>query len=64
MEERVKSGFAHSTVKPMIISSSLNGLTDEQTSEVLSVRKWRSSDEIFLDLTGLIVDQAVPLMSE
>jgi hypothetical protein len=39
MEERVKSGFTRSMVKPMIVSSSFNGLTSEQTSEVLSVRQ-------------------------
>jgi hypothetical protein len=59
MEERVKSGFARSMVKPMIVSSSFNGLTGEQTLEVLSVRQWRSTDEIFLDLTGLTDDNDV-----
>jgi hypothetical protein len=29
MEERVKSEFARSTVKPTIVSSSFNGLTGE-----------------------------------
>jgi hypothetical protein len=29
MEERVKSGFTRSTVKPTIVSSSFNGLTGE-----------------------------------
>jgi hypothetical protein len=62
MEERVKSGFERSTVKPMIVSSSFNGLTGEQTSEVMSVRQWRSIDEIFLALTRLTDDQAVPPM--
>jgi hypothetical protein len=62
MEERVKSGFARSTVKPTIASSSFNGLTGESTSEVLLVRQWRSTDEIFLDLTVLTDDQAVPPM--
>jgi hypothetical protein len=38
MEERVKIGFAHSTVKPTIVSPSSNGLTGEKTLVVLTVR--------------------------
>jgi hypothetical protein len=53
MEERVKIGFAHSTVKLTIVSPSSNGLTGEKTLVVLTVRQWRSTDEIFLDLTEL-----------
>jgi hypothetical protein len=56
MEERVKIGFAHSMVKLMIVSPSSNGLTREKTLAVLTIRQWRSTDEIFLDLTGLIGD--------
>jgi hypothetical protein len=59
MEERVKIGFAHSTVKPTIVSPSSNGLTGEKTLAVLIVRQWRSTVEVFLDLTRLTGDQAV-----
>jgi hypothetical protein len=59
MEERVKIGFAHSMVKSTIVSPSSNGLTGEKTLAVLTVRQWRSTDEIFLDLTRLTGDQAV-----
>jgi hypothetical protein len=59
MEERVKIGFAHSTVKPTIVSPFSNGLTGDKTLAVLTVRQWRTTDKIFLDLTGLTRDQAV-----
>jgi hypothetical protein len=52
MEERVKIGFEHSTVKPTIVSPSSNGLTGEKTLAVLIVRQWRSTVKIFLDLTN------------
>jgi hypothetical protein len=59
MEERVKIGFAHSTVKLTIVSPYPNGLTGEKTLAVLTVKQWISTDEMFLDLTGLTRDQAV-----
>jgi hypothetical protein len=59
MEERVKIGFAHSTFKPTIVSPSSNDLTGEKTLVVMTVRQWRSTDEIFLDHTGLTGDQVV-----
>jgi hypothetical protein len=59
MEDRVKIGFAHSRVQPTIVSPSSNSLTGEKTLAVLTVRQWRSTDKIFLDLTGLTRDHAV-----